>query len=125
MGRPIFMSERSDERADYEYDRRREERAEEQAELFAKPLSPDVFTLLRLFENYRGIDRPQDWFDLKQRYHGAMDDPASRECWTATRLNRALDEAESAGLIEYEHKWEITTKGLEARKAETLRRMRG
>lgn len=94
MSRAIFMSERSDERADYEYDRRREERAEEQAEMFTKPLSPDVFTLLRLFENYRGIDRPQDWFDLKQRYHGAM------------------DEAEGAGLIEYSDKWMITAKGL-------------
>ncbi|MBY5961936.1 hypothetical protein [Marinobacter nauticus] len=124
MSRAIFMSERSDERADYEYDRRREERAEEQAEMFTKPLSPDVFTLLRLFENYRGIDRPQDWFDLKQRYHGQLEDPASRECWTAARLNRVLDEAEDAGLIEYSDKWMITTKGLEARKAETVRRMK-
>ena len=96
-----------------------------QQELIEKPLSPDVFTLLRLFENHRVIDRPQDWYDLKQRYHGAMDDPASRECWTATRLNRALDDAESAGLIEYSDKWMITAKGLEARKAETVRRMKG
>lgn len=124
MSRAISMSERSDERADYEHDLRREERAEEQAEMFAKPLSPDVFTLLRLFENYRGIDVPQNWFDLKQRYHGALDDPASRECWTATRLNRALDVAEDAGLIKYGEKWEITAKGLDARKAETVRRMK-
>ena len=46
-----------------------------------KALDADVFTLLRLFENYRGIDVPQDWFDLLQRYHGALDDPASRQSW--------------------------------------------
>ncbi|WP_421862466.1 hypothetical protein [Marinobacter adhaerens] len=125
MSRPIFMSEASDERADYEYDRRREERAEEQAEMFSKPLDPDVFTLLRLFENYRGIDVPQDWFDLKQHYHGALDDPASRESWSSQRLNKTLDQAEAMGLVVYREKWEITSQGLESRKAETVRRMRG
>lgn len=121
---PLEPNDDELEYGDYLCDERRAEKRERQAEMFSKPLAPDVFTLLRLFENYRGIDVPQDWFDLKQRYHGAIDDPSSRECWTATRLNRALDEAESAGLIEYEHKWEITTKGLEARKAETVRRMK-
>lgn len=88
------------------------------------PLSADVFTLLRLFENHRGIDRPQDWFDLKQRYHGAMDDPASREVWSAPRLSKALDHAEADGLVVYRDKWEITQAGIEARKNETVRRMR-
>lgn len=125
MSRPIFMSERSDERADYEYDRRRDERAEEQAELFAKPLTADVFTLLRLFENERGIDVPQDWYDLLQRYHGAFDEPASRSSWSPSRLRKVLDEADEAGLIVYRDKWEITAAGLQARKAETVRRMRG
>lgn len=96
-----------------------------QAELLTRPLDADVFTLLRLFENYRGIDVPQDWFDLKQHYHGALDDPASREVWSSQRLSRALDRAEAEGLIEYRSKWEITSTGIEARKNETVRRMRG
>lgn len=95
-----------------------------QAELLNKPLAADVFTLLRLFENHRGIDVPQDWFDLKQRYHGAFDDPDSREVWSYQRLNKALDEAEEEGLIVYREKWEITRKGVEKRKNETVRRMR-
>ena len=96
-----------------------------QAELLIKPMSPDTFTLLRLFENHRGIDVPQDWFDLKQRYHGALDDPASRESWSSQRLSKALDVAEAEGLVVYRDKWEITPAGVEARKAETVRRMRG
>lgn len=96
-----------------------------QQELIEKPLPPDVFTLLRLFENHRGIDRPQDWFDLKQHYHGALDDPDSREVWSAPRLSKALDAAEAAGYVVYREKWEITSQGLEARKAETVRRMKG
>lgn len=96
-----------------------------QAELLNKPLSADVFTLLRLFENHRGIDVPQDWFDLKQHYHGALDQPGSREVWSSPRLSRALEAAEDGGLIEYRNKWEITPAGIEARKAETVRRMRG
>lgn len=96
-----------------------------QAELLEKPLSADTFTLLRLFENHRGIDVPQSWDDLKQHYHGALDNPKSRESWSSARLNRALDDADARGLVMYRDKWEITEKGLEARKAETLRRMRG
>lgn len=87
------------------------------------PLTPDVFTLLRLFENYRGIDVPQDWFDLLQRYHGALDDPASRQSWSQARLRSTLDAAENDGLVVYRTKWEITPTGLEARRIETLRRM--
>lgn len=113
------------EYGDYLHDERREQRAEEQAELFAKPLAPDVFTLLRLFENHRGIDVPQGWDDLKQRYHGALDDPKSRESWSSARLSKALDAAEAMGLVVYRQQWEITSKGLEARKAEAVRRMRG
>lgn len=94
-----------------------------QVELLEKPISADVFTLLRLFENYRGIDRPQDWFDLMQRYHGALDDPKSRESWRPQRMSRALDEAEAAGLVEYTDKWMITDAGLEARKSEMVRRV--
>lgn len=101
---------------------------EEQAELFVKPLAPDVFTLLRLFENYRGIDVPQSWDDLKQVYHSVYDDPrenkSARSSWGSARLNKTLDSAEALGLIEYQDKWEITAKGLEVRKAETVRRMR-
>ena|SRR5690554_5666620 len=96
-----------------------------QAELLIKPMSPDTFTLLRLCENHRGIDVPQDWFDLKQNYHGALDDPESRESWSSQRLSKALDVAEAEGLVVYREKWEITGAGLEARKAETLRRMAG
>tara|TARA_R100000789_G_scaffold74369_2_gene70079 strand:- start:757 stop:1053 length:297 start_codon:yes stop_codon:yes gene_type:complete len=96
-----------------------------QAELLTRPLDADVFTLLRLFENHRGIDVAQDWFDLKQHYHGAYDDPASREAWSSQRLSRALDRAEAEGLVVYRNKWEITPAGIEARKAETVRRMRG
>lgn len=95
-----------------------------QAELFVKPLDPDVFTLLRMFENHRGIDLPQSWDDLKQRYHGAYDDPSSRVSWSNTRLCQALDKADHAGLVVYQDKWEITDAGLEARKAETVRRMK-
>ena len=96
-----------------------------QAELLTRPLDADVFTLMRLFENHRGIDVPQDWFDLKQRYHGAYDDPASREVWSSPRLSRALDRAEADGLVTYQGKWEITPAGIEVRVAETVRRMRG
>lgn len=113
------------EYGDWLHDERREQRAEEQAELFAKPLSPDTYTLLRLFENHRGIDRPQGWDDLKQHYHGALDDPASRESWSNGRLSKALDIAEAEGLVVYRKQWEITSQGLEARKAEHSRRMRG
>ncbi|WP_417315626.1 hypothetical protein [Cycloclasticus pugetii] len=95
-----------------------------QVELLEKPISADVFTLLRLFENYRGIDVPQDWFDLRQHYHGALDDPASRETWSPQRLSKVLDEAEAEGLVEYRDKWRITPKGAETRKAETVRRMK-
>lgn len=94
-----------------------------QAELITKPLEDDTFTLLRLFENHRGIDQAQDWFDLKQRYHGALDDPASRESWSSSRLSKALDVADAGGLVRYREKWEITAAGLEARKQETIRRM--
>jgi hypothetical protein len=96
-----------------------------QAELIDRPITADVFTLLRLFENERGIEVPQDWYDLLQRYHGAFDDPASRSSWSPSRLRSVLDDADEAGLIVYREKWEITAKGLEARKAETVRRMRG
>lgn len=96
-----------------------------QAELLIKPMSPDTFTLLRLFENHRGIDVPQDWFDLKQNYHGALDDPESRESWSIQRLSKALDVAEAEGLVVYREKWEITSAGIEARENETVRRMRG
>ena len=96
-----------------------------QAELLTRPLDADVCTLLRLFENHRGIDAPQDWFDLQQHYHGAYDDPGSRQVWSSQRLNGALDRAEADGLVVYRSKWEITPAGVEARKAETVRRMRG
>ena len=59
------------------------------------------------------------------RYDGALDDPASREAWSSQRLSRALDSSEAEGLVVYREKWEITPAGVEARKAETVRRMRG
>lgn len=96
-----------------------------QQEILPRPLDSDVFTLLRLFENHRGIDRPQGWDDLKQRYHGAIDDPASRESWSNARLSKVLDAAEAQGLVEYRQQWEITARGLEARKNEIVRRIRG
>lgn len=96
-----------------------------QADLIEKPLSADIFTLLRLFENHFGMDVPQSWDDLRQRYHGAYDNPESRETWSPSRLSKALDAAEAAGLVEYHEKWEITQRGVEARRNETLRRMRG
>lgn len=95
-----------------------------QFELLEKPISPDVYILLRLFENYRGIDRPQDWFDLLNWNHGALYEPATRETWRPQRLSRVLDEAEAAGLVEYTDKWMITDAGLEARKAEMVRRVK-
>jgi hypothetical protein len=122
----LLPSDEELEKADYLYDQRREERADEQqAELFSKPLPADVFTLLRLFTNYRGIDEPQSYPDLHQHYHGAFDDPNSREVWGKCRLSRTIDVAFERGLITYRKKWEITDKGLAARKAETVRRMRG
>lgn len=113
------------EYGDYLCDERRAEKRERQAEMFNKPLAPDVFTLLRIFENWRGIDEPQSFPELLQHYHGALDDPSSRESWGKCRLSRAIDAAFDQGLIEYEHKWQITAKGAQARKAETVRRMRG
>ena len=94
-----------------------------QQPIAAQAMDADVFTLLRLFENYRGIDVPQDWFDLLQRYHGALDDPASRQSWSSARLRKTLDDAEALGLVVYRSKWEITADGLSARRIETLRRM--
>lgn len=98
-----------------------------QAELIEKPLSPDVYTLLRLFENCHGIDHPQTFDDLKQHYHSVYDDPKAlpKISWSRARLSKALDAAEADGLVEYREHWEITAKGLEARKAEYERRMRG
>lgn len=122
----LLPSDEELEKADFLYDQRREERAEErQAELFDKPLPPDVYTLLRLFQNHRGIDEPHTYPDLLQYYHGAFDDPNSRETWGKCRLSRAIDAAFQRGLIHYPCHWEITAKGVAARKAETLRRMRG
>lgn len=122
---PLVPADDELDYGDYLCDERREERAEEQAEMFDRPLPEDTYTLLRLFENHRGIDVPQDWFDLKQHYHGALDDPKSRESWSSARLNRALDDADARGLVVYRNKWEITAAGLEARKAEYERRVRG
>lgn len=99
-----------------------------QAELIEKALAPDTFTLLRLFENYRGIDRPQTWLDLMAHYHSVYEAPDKRPktAWRPERMRKALDAAWSQKLIDHEtNGWMITAKGLEARKAETLRRMRG
>ncbi|WP_379945102.1 hypothetical protein OZ656_06255 [Marinobacter sp. LM1] len=113
MTGPMFISERSDE----------------QAEMFAKLLPKDVYTLLRLFENYRGIDLPQGWQDLLQVYHSVFEDPDKRPktSWRPDRLRKALDKAQELGLIELQrnHHWMITPEGLKARKAETVRRMKG
>ncbi len=101
---------------------------EENLDLFEKPMEKDQFTLLRMFTNYRNIDLPQNWDDLIWRYHSAYDDPTGpKSSWSAKRLRRAIDAAEAHGLIEYQrdHKWMITDRGLEARQAETVRRMRG
>lgn len=103
----------------------------EQDELIKKPLTPDVFTLLRLFENEYGVDVGQNWLDLLQHYHSDYDEPNKRPktSWRPHRLRKALDQAEAQGLIrdgkEWLKDWMITTEGLEARKAETVRRMRG
>lgn len=94
----------------------------------AKPISKDVHTLLCLFENHRGIDVPQGWSDLLQRYHSVYEDPDKRPktSWRPERLRKALSEAEARGLIELQrsHNWTITNRGLEARSEETVRRMK-
>lgn len=120
------------EYGDYLCDERRAEKRERQAELFSKPLAQDVFTLLQLFENDRGIDVGQNWLDLLQVYHSVYDEPDKkpRTSWRPDRLRRALEQAEALGLVgdgiaEWGKDWMLTAKGAQARKAETVRRMRG
>lgn len=107
------------------------EKRKHQAEVFNKPLAQDVFTLLQLFENERGIDVGQSWLDLLQRYHSVYDEPDKkpRTSWRPDRLRKALDQAEALGLVcdgiaEWGKDWMLTAKGAQARKAETVRRMR-
>jgi len=94
----------------------------------SKPISNDAFILLRLFENHRGIDVPQSWTDLLQRYHSVYENPDKRPktSWRPERLRKALNEAEAQGLIELQrsHNWTITSRGLEVRREETVRRMK-
>jgi len=101
-----------------------------QEEMMDRSIESDVFTLLRLFENERGIDVGQNWLDLLQRYHSTYDEPEKRPktSWRPERLRRAIDRAKAAGFIEgagdWIKDWKVSDKGLEARKAETARRMR-
>lgn len=94
-------------------------------DLAAMPMDSDAFTVLRMLENHRGIDVPQSWEALLHRYHSAYDDMESRTSWGRSRLSNALDVAEAHGLIEYREAWRITRAGADARRAETVRRMRG
>lgn len=94
-------------------------------DLAAMPMDSDAFTALRLFENHHGIDRPESWDGLLRRVHGAYEIPPTRTEWGKARLGKAVDKAEAAGLISYREDWVLTKAGAEARKAETVRRMRG
>lgn len=129
---PLEPNEDELEYGDYLCDERRAEKRERQAEMFSKPLAQDVFTLLQLFENERGVDVGQSWLDLLQRYHSVYDEPDKKPktSWRPDRLRKALDQAEALGLVgdgiaEWGKDWMLTAKGVQARKAETLRRMRG
>jgi len=101
-----------------------------QGEIIDRAVSSDVFTLLCLFENERGVDIGQNFLDLLQNYHSVYDEPKKRPktSWSANRLRNALDQAEASGFIEngkeWLKDWKISTRGLEVRKAETVRRMR-
>lgn len=105
-----------------------------QAALFPEDvvLTTDMYVLLQLFTNCWGVDVPEDFHGLSHVYHSVHTHPDKRpkSSWSEARVLRAIDACEEAGLIAYRnthtgHKWEITAKGLEARQAETLRRMRG
>jgi len=101
-----------------------------QGEMIDRPISSDVFTLLRLFENERGVDVGQNFLDLLQNYHSVYDEPKKRPktSWSANRLRNALEKSEASGLIEdgkeWLKDWKISAIGLEVRKAETVRSMR-
>lgn len=120
------------EYGDYLCDERRAEKRERQAEMFSKPLAQDMYVLLQLFENYRGIDIRQDFTGLHHVYHSVYTNPGKlpKSSWSEARVLNAIEACEAAGLIAdvgYNPGvwWEITKAGAEARKAETLRRMRG
>lgn len=102
-----------------------------QQELFENPLTQDMYVLLQLFENYRGIDIRQDFFGLHHVYHSVYTHPGKlpKTSWSEQRVMKAIEACEAAELIADvgENRgvwWEITAKGREARKAETVRRMK-
>lgn len=98
--------------------------AANQANLFTNEvaLTTDMYVLLQLFTNYRGIDIPQDFFGLSHVYHSVYTHPDKRPktSWSEARVRKAIDACEEAGLIAYGnyhdgHKWMITERGLKAR----------
>lgn len=102
-----------------------------QQELLEKPLAQDMYVLLQLFENYRGIDVRQDFFGLHHVYHSAYTHPGKlpKTSWSEPRVMKAIEACEAAELIADVGEtpgvwWEITAKGRKARKAETVRRMK-
>lgn len=103
-----------------------------QVELLEKPISADVFVILRTFENYRGVDVEQDIDDICHQYHSVYLEPkAPKASWSGRRVISALGKAMDQGLV-YQpyskilgrtHNYCLTQKGIEARRAETVRRM--
>lgn len=104
-----------------------------QAQLFddGPALTQDMYVILQLFTNWRGIDIAQDFEGLCHVYHSVHTHPDKlpKTSWSPARVLKAVEKCEAAGLVIYPetytgHKYEITAKGLAARKAETVRRMR-
>lgn len=103
-----------------------------QTTMLAIAMTPNIYTLLRLFAPWRGgNDRPMDWQSLHQKYHSVYEDPDRRPKtqWSERRLERALEDAVAAGLVEWQEqpwlegwKWVITPAGVEAREVESKRR---
>lgn len=101
-----------------------------QSEMFDKPIEPDMFVILELFTNWRGIDVRKDFEDLCHVYHSVHTHPEKlpKTSWSPARVLRAVQKCEAAGLVIYPetvtgHKYEITNKGIEARRIERERRV--
>ena len=87
-------------------------------------LSTDMYVLLQLFTNHFGVDRPKDFYGLHHVYHSVHTHPDKlpKSSWSEAGVWRAIKACEQAGLIAYgekgaDHKWTITQRGIEARRA--------
>ncbi|MBB5321196.1 hypothetical protein [Marinobacter oulmenensis] len=91
------------------------------------PLTTDMHVILQLFTNYRGIDIRRDFEGLCHVYHSVHTHPDKlpKTSWSPARVLKAVQKCQAAGLVTYPetdtgHKYEITAKGIEARRTAYL-----